>query len=142
MNRDDIRKQSRALRNALTEAEQTLAAKNLAEIVSFLPQYRQCQRLALYLANDGEIDPRFITESAWRQQKQCYLPVLDKHDKTKMHFQLYTPDTTLVKGRFGIAEPKFDESQTIEPASLDLVLLPLTAFDAFGNRLGMGWRLL
>jgi len=39
-------------------------------------------------------------------------------------------------GRFGIAEPA--EGRTVPPEQLDLVLVPLTAFDAENRRLGRG----
>ena len=39
-------------------------------------------------------------------------------------------------GRFGIAEPV--EGRTVPPEELDLVLVPLTAFDAENRRLGRG----
>ena len=42
----------------------------------------------------------------------------------------------MADNRFGIPEPVTDE--TIAVKDLELILLPLTAFDLQGNRLGMG----
>ncbi len=53
-----------------------------------------------------------------------------------MQFVPFTPQTPMVKNRFGILEPR--SRQKISPQQLDVVLLPLLAFDQQGNRLGMG----
>ena len=40
--------------------------------------------------------------------------------------------------KFGIAEPKPDVSAIILPGQLDIIFMPLVAFDDQGQRLGMG----
>lgn len=44
----------------------------------------------------------------------------------------------LITNRFGIDEPDTPLHQTTRSYGLDLVLMPLVAFDIEGNRLGMG----
>ena len=41
-------------------------------------------------------------------------------------------------GRFGIEVPVLEESAVWDPAEIDLILCPCTAFDDQGNRLGLG----
>jgi len=94
------------------------------------------QTIAGYLAVNGEVDLQPLFEWAWYQGKTCYLPVV-LHQV--LAFVPYTPHTVLVRNRFGILEPHVTESTCFLPASdLDLVLTPLVAFDAQGNRLGRG----
>jgi 5-formyltetrahydrofolate cyclo-ligase len=54
-----------------------------------------------------------------------------------MQFARYDPDLSLARNRFGIAEPARD-APTVAPRFLDVVLLPVVAFDAAGTRLGSG----
>lgn len=54
-----------------------------------------------------------------------------------MEFHLYQGQRRLVKNKFDILEPH-TSSPSIIPQQLDLILMPLVAFDASGNRLGMG----
>ncbi len=41
-------------------------------------------------------------------------------------------------GRYGIPEPRLTLSQIVPLWTMDMVLLPLVAFDSSGNRVGMG----
>ena len=54
-----------------------------------------------------------------------------------MHFHHYTASTTLLPNRFAIAEPA-PTSTPVDATDLDVVLVPLVAFDESGTRLGMG----
>ncbi|WP_422413198.1 MULTISPECIES: 5-formyltetrahydrofolate cyclo-ligase [unclassified Endozoicomonas] len=138
MDRASLRKQLRSSRQSLSAEQQLTAAKKLSSVVCNSEAFRHSQHIALYLANDGEIDPGFIAEAIWEQDKFCYLPVLDQEQPEKMYFQLYRPNTRMVENRYGIAEPELDLEKTVKAEALDLVLMPLTGFDEQGNRLGMG----
>ncbi len=54
-----------------------------------------------------------------------------------MSFYRYRRHTPLVANRFGIPEPA-PGAPHVAPLSVDLLLMPLVAFDCFGVRLGMG----
>lgn len=138
MDRASLRKQLRNNRQSLSAEQQLAAARKLSSVVCSSEVFRHSQHIALYLANDGEIDPGFIARTIWEQDKFCYLPVLDQEDPDKMYFQLYRPNTRMVENRYGIAEPELDLEKTVKAEALDLVLMPLTGFDEQGNRLGMG----
>ena len=137
-NRQQLRIDMRQHRNRLNNAEQDLAARNLAKIVCASPAFIRSSKIALYLASDGEIDPKYILDKAFLMKKQCFLPVLNRYPKTKMSFYEYRYGDPLKKNRFGILEPDTDKKIPISCKALQLVLLPLVAFDQQGNRLGMG----
>ena len=138
MDRVQLRAALRKKRQSLTSDQQIRAKQQVAAIVAGIPEFQQSQRVAVYLANDGEIDPAGIVEHAWQQGKQCYLPVLVPGGKKQMVFMRYLPDTPMVTNHYGIPEPVWDEVGLCQPADLDLVLMPLTGFDEQGGRLGMG----
>jgi len=90
------------------------------------------------MANDGELDPFYLMATAWEMGKHCYLPVLTPtHDKSLL-FAPYEPDAPLVHNQFGIPEPRIAARHLIKARNLDLVIMPLVAFDRRGNRIGMG----
>lgn len=99
--------------------------------------YQNSQRIAFYLPNDGELDCRQLIKRAWRDGKDCYLPVLTpKGSSPPMLFSRYSPGDPLVKNRYGILE--VDKSKRLMPCALDFVVVPLVGFDIKGNRIGMG----
>jgi 5-formyltetrahydrofolate cyclo-ligase len=102
------------------------------------PYYARARRLATYLASDGELDPARLVERAWASGRRCYLPVLIDRPWPHLRFAPHTPDTRFVPNRFGIPEPDVPRRKLLPARELDLLLLPLVAFDAQGNRLGMG----
>jgi 5-formyltetrahydrofolate cyclo-ligase len=134
---NSLRQQMRAARRALDQSEQTHHAKSLANQICRNRVFVNSNHLACYLANDGEIDPQWIIERAWQINKHVYLPVLSPLGH-RLYFAPYQPDSRLCANRFGIPEPDCHPRDWRSAQQLDLILLPLVAFDDTGNRLGMG----
>lgn len=139
-NRDKsgLRRSLRARRAALTPEEQAHAARRLAAHVCTTRIFRASGRIACYLAVDGEIDPTPIIERMWAMRKHCYLPVLSSGPSQALRFAPARPGGRLARNRFGIPEPLVGARELVRARSLDLILLPLVAFDTEGRRLGMG----
>lgn len=133
--RKAIRRLIRERRRLLSPAEQRAAALRLRNQLLALPRFRHARNIAAYLAVDSEISLNPAIESAWSLGIPVYLPCLVK---ARMEFRRYTPGTPLIANRFGIPEPVRDPARRLNARFLDLVLAPLVAFDADGNRLGTG----
>ena len=136
--RNTLRRALRAQRNTLSAAQQLRAAQQLATRLATQPLFRVSRRIAVYLPNDGEIDPVPLMTRIWRMNKTCYLPILSRLTHDRLWFAPFTPDTPLTQNRFGIFEPLTPARNRISAQELDLILMPLVAFDTQGNRLGMG----
>ncbi|VAW52870.1 5-formyltetrahydrofolate cyclo-ligase [hydrothermal vent metagenome] len=133
----EIRKQNRAQRQALSADTQHQHSKTLCQNIIQQKSYRNSRHIACYLANDGEIDPALLIEHAWFAGKKIYLPVLSPM-KNALYFAPYQEGGKLRLNRFNIPEPICQPSQWKTAQQLDLLLLPLVAFDENGNRIGMG----
>jgi len=137
-----IRRESRERRRSLSGAEQRRASEALARLMTREPLFWRSQRIALYIATDGEIDPFPLLAAAAHLGKACYLPHLKPDlsatSSRELWFLRYAPGDPLAANRYGILEPLPRAAERISPQFLDLVLLPLVAFDSSGNRLGMG----
>ncbi len=138
LSRPALRRQLRQARRLLSPSQQRLAARKLYRQLSQHPVFRRAKDIALYLPNDGEIDPRPLLLAAQRRGKRTYLPVLKAWPRTRMVFQRLMPNESLRPNRFGIAEPVYRPSRQRKVWTLDLVLMPLVGFDESGGRLGMG----
>lgn len=53
-------------------------------------------------------------------------------------FAPFEPGCRMRANKFGILEPLCEQKHLLKPRQIDLMLLPLVAFDGTGNRLGMG----
>lgn len=138
MTSSSLRQTMRQQRNQLSPAEQLAAAQQLYSHFKKI-NLADVQHIAAYFAFDGEIDPIFIIQHCWNNNLNCYLPVIQKESHT-LEFRSYPTQTTcenLSQNHYQILEP--DASQAlIHPEDIQLILLPLTAFDKQGHRLGMG----
>lgn len=136
--RTELRQLIRHRRQQLTPAQQQQAAQALADRFCQWPALEHCQHIALYLSNDGELDTWPLIHALWQQRKQLYLPLLHPFTAGHLIFQHFLPTTPLRPNRFGIPEPDWSCPDLIPLPQLDLIATPLVAFDAKGNRLGMG----
>ena len=94
--------------------------------------------MAFYLANDGEISPLQAMNTAMQAGKRCYLPVLHPLKLNRLYFVQHNASSPLKKNRFAIKEPRLNKAHITAPWALDIIFLPLVAFDRQGHRLGMG----
>lgn|SRR3990167_287514 len=131
--RKHVREQCRSIAPVLRSRAAEQAAR---EFVSH-PIFEQSHTIASYLARDDEFDSMPLMQKIWQAKKRCYLPILSiAHDK-QLEFGAYRPGDGLRPNRYRILEPEVI-IDPIAPAELDVVILPLIAFDKQGHRLGSG----
>ncbi len=134
--RSELRIMLRKLRRALDYSQRRQSARQIARRVTTLRAFRCAQRVAFYLPHDGELDITPLLRRALCSGKRCYLPVLSNNNR--LGFAPYRSGDRLAPNRFGIPEPMLPRGKLLHARMLDLILVPLVAFDADGNRLGMG----
>ena len=128
----------RAARRALTVYQQRVASRNLCNRLADSAAIRSAQHIGIYWPMDGEVDLRPLLQRF--PGKRFYLPVLPQRPRTQLTFHRWRGEPLRYRNRFGIPEPIVGKPQHAPrvPHFLDLVLLPLVAFDPRGGRLGMG----
>lgn len=128
MRKQSLRKQMREKRRALSASEQASHARAVAKTLAARLDDRDT--VGVYLVRDGELDLTPLIEICWQRGVAVAVPVIDGQ---QLRFAAYRPNEPMGRNRFGIAEPA-------EPAwcTPTLLLAPLVAFDATGQRLGMG----
>jgi 5-formyltetrahydrofolate cyclo-ligase len=131
----ELRRAARSRRAALTDAERAAGAAAVRDLLLADPRCRRATRLAAYLAVGSELDLR-PTIAAFAARCELYLPRLRPVGR-RMAFARYSPGDPLVANRHRIPEPA-GTAPTTAPRFLDVVLVPLVAFDGLGNRLGSG----
>ena len=122
-------------RRALPAQAVRRASRDVTRNAWQLPALRRARRIGMYLAVGGEIDCSGLLAQAHAAGREIYLPVLSG---LALRFARYRPGEPLLANHFGIGEPAADKPRLVSGSALDVVLTPLVAFDANGNRLGMG----
>ncbi|MCY3814564.1 MAG: 5-formyltetrahydrofolate cyclo-ligase [Gammaproteobacteria bacterium] len=126
--KQSLREQMRERRRALSASEQASHANAVAKTV--VARLQDGDTVGVYLVRDGELDLTPLIEICWQRGIAVAVPVIDGQ---QLRFAAYRRNEPMRRNRFGIAEPA-------EPAwrTPTLLLAPLVAFDATGQRLGMG----
>lgn len=131
----NLRDQLREKRSLLPESLQQHFSLLIAQKIVQHPFFKLARSIALYSPAFGEVRTMPIFQYAQIYHKMCYLPVLQEN---YLAFVNVDNTTALHPNRFKILEPLFDEKKVILPTHLDLVIVPLIAFDLKRHRLGMG----
>ena len=133
----ELRQHFRRLRRQLGDTEQQHHATLISDRIDRMLAFKAGLRISAYLAFQGE-----ISLSPWIERNQhrhrVFLPRLYETIEPRLRFAPLTDDTRWMKNRFGILEPRGHWGATLAAQRLDIMLVPLVAFDRQGNRLGMG----
>lgn len=111
------------------------AARAAANAFAAQPCFKESTHIACYLANQEELDTQPLIEAVWRAKKICYLPVLQ--EGKSLFFARYDEGDKLRANQYGILEPE-NRTRKITAEKLEIVLVPLVAFDLMGHRIGTG----
>lgn len=131
-----LRNTLKQIRSRLPINYQTTSSKLICNRIKKLESFRQAKRIGLYHAVNGEVHLDTLWQSCPLQGKFCYFPALNK-DKT-LTFLPATPSTPFKKNQYGILEPDVATNLSLPLSQLDVLLIPLVAFDKECSRLGMG----
>ncbi|WP_247869286.1 5-formyltetrahydrofolate cyclo-ligase [Ahrensia sp. R2A130] len=127
-----LRKRALAARDALSMEGRIESSVALVSIAAANIEIEPGQIVAGYHPIRSELDPRpLMAELATLGARLC-LPVV--MGETSMEFRDLVRGAPMVASGFGTIGPD-DDAQVVDP---DHILLPLSAFDRQGNRLGYG----
>lgn len=123
-----------SLRNKLTEEEVRLASLAIANNALNLPIWSyNYYHLFLQIPEKKEINTAFLLSILQGKDKNIVIPKV--HGNSLQNY-LLTDNTRFKKSRWGIPEPV--DGIAIPANRIDLVFVPLLAFDLKGNRVGYG----
>ena len=134
--RNQLRQTLRKKRNQLSNTEQKEASIALAE--QLMSMTKAGDKVAIYLANDGELSPNLAIDKLQLNGRCAYLPIMHPFRKGYLNFQQIEPAEKMRTNSFGILEPKLNSLTTLAVHDFDFIFMPLVGFDKDGNRLGMG----
>lgn len=132
--KEKIRTEKKLARSKLSEKYINTASKSICEHLLKLSHYKNSTKIGCYVSTKYEVQTESIISSIHEDEKELFLPKIKPN--SEMDFVQTSKKTQFYKNKFGIKEP---ESNCISIESkLDLVVVPLVAFDINKNRIGMG----
>lgn len=130
-----LRAQMRALRRALSGEEQRAAADAVCARLRETQALRQARTVMAYMAARGELSLLSLLGELLLQGRALCLPRCGAHGE--MTARLVTDLAQLSPGAYGIPEPG-EDCPVAAPEDVGLMLVPGTAFDMRGGRVGQG----
>lgn len=136
MDKKELRKKYKALRNQLSPDQIDEKSLAIANKALTLPLWeRLYYHLFLSIAEQKEIDTSFILSILQGKDKEVVLPKSNFEDGSLTHY-LLTDNTVIRKNAYNIPEPV--DGLEVPEEKIDIVFIPLLAFDGQGNRVGYG----
>ena len=126
----ELRRSHLKTRQALSLPEWKQKSDRICTHIQTSPQFIRAQTILAYFSyrQEPDLTPLFTTPKKWGFPR-CIGKSLSWHT--------WTPGSKLETGTYGILEPQPDAPK-LEPAEVDLILLPAVACDDRGYRLGYG----
>ena len=136
MTKADIRKKYKALREQLSEnqiEDKSLAIAN--QLLQLDIWNHSFYHIFLPIEEQKEVNTEYILNILAGKDKNIVISKSNFEDYSMSHF-LLTDNTTLRKNQYNIPEPI--DGIAILPPQIDVIFIPLLAFDIKGNRVGYG----
>lgn len=134
--RKTLRRQRLALSRPARQRAAQHASRQLVKLPIRLPKHAN---IAVFVDAFGEMPTQPLIDWAYRQGFAVYLPVVVHGAKPLRFVKLTTKHVhhaRLTRHRFGMRQPA--TGQRLFVRDMDMVVLPLVAFDSQGYRMGMG----
>lgn len=136
MSNKELRRQAVKARSALTPEEQKANSDTIVDQILESPEYKDAKVIMMYRGVAGEVNLDRLMEREKQDGKTLVFPFC----RTKTELVALKPREADAwqAGSFDIPEPVPEKSDEFDPATIDLILNPLAAFDEDCNRIGMG----
>jgi 5-formyltetrahydrofolate cyclo-ligase len=134
-----IREQAR--KNRIAQKNKEHLSKIICERFTQLPTYQTGQTIMWYVDAGSEVRTRHSLSEALHRGKRIVVPwcVVETNELELFHLEEMSE---LVEGAYKILEPRVElrslKNKRVPPELLDLVMVPGTAFDLRGGRMGQG----
>lgn len=112
-------------------------SKNISGNLFSHSDWQCASTVALTISRRPEVDTYPIIERAWQEGKKVAVPKCLPKEK-QLDFRLLDNFNQLEVVYYGLKEPKQDETETVSPAAIDLVIVPGLIYEPRGYRIGFG----
>ncbi|MBD5176512.1 MAG: 5-formyltetrahydrofolate cyclo-ligase [Bacteroidales bacterium] len=131
MEKSDIRRKIKAMRQMLSEAERISAAEEVFNRLEQTAAFLMADKVLMYHSLPDELSTHAFLKK-WGSRKRFYLPRVNGVNLDILPYD----ESRLELGSFHIEEPTGND--TVDADEIELIVVPAVAYDRRGNRLGRG----
>lgn len=134
-----LREQAR--KNRIAQSDKDAVSRRIVAALMARPEYMAAETVLFYVDAGSEVRTRHDLPTALSSGKRVVVPYCIV-ETNELELFLLEDVSELVVGAYKILEPRADlrgrPGKRVAPETLDLVLVPGTAFDPRGGRMGQG----
>jgi len=138
LNKHFLRKRLLNKRNLLSKRTILEKSNRIVDKLIKFDKYQQSEKIMLYIATKSEVQTQRIIESAQKDNKNIYIPLIIQEQQDLIPSLVIDFEKEIALGNLGIVQPKEEFHRLFPPNILDLVIIPGVAFTQQGHRLGRG----
>ena len=137
MQKENIRKEKLSERLHLAENVVEESSRAIKERLAAIPEFSNAKTVFVYVSAKNEVSTAEVIKELLDAGKRVLVPVSNP-DKKELTASELLDLSELGNGHFGILEPKKEFVRPAAADGIDISIIPGTAFDEHGNRLGYG----
>jgi 5-formyltetrahydrofolate cyclo-ligase len=138
MERDELRREILRQREMLSAEDRQTKSLAINENFQRLIAEFQPATIFLYINFRSEVETMDMLRQALGQNIRVAVPLTLQKESRLEAYEITDPARQLRPGYCNIPEPDPEQAVLLDPAKIDLVVLPGSVFDLQGNRLGYG----
>jgi len=135
--KQEIRNKVLAERDKLSLQEINLKSEEIKKNLWTVPEFIDSETIFLFVHFRSEVRTIPIIEKCLEEHKKVILPLTNVHNK-KLILYFINDLNHLREGAYGILEPDPKKNVIANPEDIDCAIIPGSAFDLKGGRMGYG----
>ncbi|NOX24737.1 MAG: 5-formyltetrahydrofolate cyclo-ligase [Deltaproteobacteria bacterium] len=136
--RKDLRRETLTRRDKMEVESRRRRSAALVERLWRLPPFAEAGHIFTYINFRSEVETLSLIRQCLARDIVVSAPVTMTAELRLIARRLTDPDRGMRPGYCGIPEPDPAHSAIIDPADIEVVILPGSVFDEYGGRLGYG----
>jgi 5-formyltetrahydrofolate cyclo-ligase len=133
-----IRKDVIRIRDGMDDSEIDKRSRAIESRLISTGEFRESKTVLFYVSTKSEVRTKSMINHALGLGKMVAVPLTDVNSRDIRPFEIKDFEKDLAEGSFGLMEPRRESCNEVGIDDVDLIIVPGTAFDRKGNRIGYG----
>lgn len=124
--------------HSISKEEKEKKVRELKNKLFSLKEFKKAKCVMFYVSKHYEVNTHEMIDESIVMGKKVVVPVTLKEEKILKPSELRDREKELIKGHYGIHQPREEHIRLVSLEEVDLMVVPGLAFDKSGHRLGHG----